>query len=249
MRQRVQAGPMQERCEAMAAGSIHLWACQLAPGDAVHLPGLLGLLDATEAERARRFVFARDRLSYAAAHALLRCALARLIGPGDRRFVADAFGKPRLNPPHGTLHFSLTHTEGLAAVALADGIEPGVDAEPLVRDVDEAALASLALSPEEITDLDAAADRRGRLLRLWVAKEAVAKAIGLGLSLPFAEIVLRGEPPRLRSLPAGHGDATDWWLSVERQGQHWLALASQGPPARVERVSMTVCELVSRGGT
>ena len=225
---------------------LRLFLTAVSLDDDRHMPGLLDRLDDAERQRAARFIFDRDRRTYAAAHALLRYALDQEAGPRPWRFATEAYGKPRLDPPCDDIRFSLSHTDGLVAVALMHGQEVGVDVETASRDPDEAALASLALAPEEVTDLDGFADRRGRLLRLWVAKEALAKAIGEGLSLPLQQIVLRGDPPLVAAMPDGYGVAQAWWLQTERRGAHWLALAAGCAPNGMVRTDLPVAALAQR---
>jgi 4'-phosphopantetheinyl transferase len=205
---------------------IALLACRVGAEHDALAEALLPRLDGQERARAARFVFARDRRAFVMAHALLRFALAEQGVRWDARIAADAHGKPWLDPRDGSLRFSLTHTDGLVAVAVAQDHAVGVDAEAAARDPDEAALRALALAAPEIIELDEAADRRQRLLRLWVAKEAVAKAAGLGLALPIQQVVLAGDPPRIASLPAQCGQADGWSLHSTRHGAHWIGLAA-----------------------
>jgi 4'-phosphopantetheinyl transferase len=226
--------------------TVRLFLCGVLPADDRHLPGLFARLSNAERDRAARFVRGRDRRAYAAAHALLRRALDLAAGRRAWRLTANALGKPVLDPPCDDIRFSLSHTDGLVAVALARGRDVGVDVEAAARDPDETVFSSLVLAPEEIAELDRFADRPERLLRLWVAKEAFAKAIGVGLSMPLKRVVLSGEEPRLASLPEAYGAAPEWWLQTERYGAHWLALAVSPSPCRVERVEMTVENLLTR---
>jgi 4'-phosphopantetheinyl transferase len=226
--------------------TLRLFLTAVSADDDRHMPALLNRLDNTERDRAARFIFDRDRRTYAAAHALLRHALDQQAGPRPWQFVTGAYGKPRIDPPCDDIRFSLSHTDGLVAVALMFGQEVGVDVETASRDPDEAALASLALAPREVADLDQFADRRGRLLQLWVAKEALAKAIGEGLSLPLQQVVLRGDPPQVVAMPDGYGAAPVWWLRTERQDGHWLAMAAGCAPSTVVRTDLSVAALAGR---
>jgi len=228
--------------------TIQLFLCDLQPGAERHLPGLLARLDSAERDRASRFMFDRDRLGYAAAHALLRHALDQIAGERRPwRFTADAYGKPSLDPPFDSIHFNLSHADGLVAVAVSRRGEIGVDVESALREPDESTFSSLILAPEELAELDGCADRANRLLRIWVAKEALAKAIGLGLSLPVNQIILRGEAPQLIALPEPHGPTSAWSLHSERYGAHWLALATRHGEARpAERIMMTIEQLLNR---
>jgi 4'-phosphopantetheinyl transferase len=224
--------------------TIQLFLCNVLPVNDRHLPGLLARLDDAEREQAACFNFGRSRRSYVAAHVLLRHALN--LGAGRRawRFATNPFGKPNLDPPCNDIHFSLSHTDGLVAVAVTRGRDVGVDVESASRDPDETKFSSYVLASEEIADLNGFADRPGRILRLWVAKEAIVKAIGVGLLIPPTQISLRGESPHLVSLPRLYGPPAEWWLLTERYGKHWLALAARPAPDRVERVEMTVEDLL-----
>ena len=86
-------------------------------------------------------------------------------------------GKPYF--ASGRFHFSISHTPRRVFCALAD-YPLGIDAEEMDRQVN-LALADKILSPVERKHYDAAPDKRVCLLKLWVLKEAAAKASGEGL--------------------------------------------------------------------
>ena len=92
------------------------------------------------------------------------------IAAGDR-------GKPYF--VDGSLHFSISHTRHHAFCALSD--RPiGIDAEELDRGIN-LRLAEKILSPGELAQYQAAADKHRALLTFWVLKEAQAKCTGEGL--------------------------------------------------------------------
>ncbi|MFW3473310.1 4'-phosphopantetheinyl transferase family protein [Streptomyces microflavus] len=80
------------------------------------------------------------------------------------------------------LHFSLAHSRGLIAVAVAPRVI-GVDVERLPSPETVEACAR-ALHPGEQAELAAAppGERRAHFGRLWTRKEAYLKALGTGLS-------------------------------------------------------------------
>ena len=79
-----------------------------------------------------------------------------------------------------SFHFSITHTKHHAFCALSD--KPvGIDAEELDRNID-LRLAGKILSPSEIAQFEAAADKRISLLTFWVLKEAAGKCTGAGIN-------------------------------------------------------------------
>lgn len=79
----------------------------------------------------------------------------------------------------GNVHFSLSHTKRRVFCVLSD-VPVGIDAEQTDRNID-LCLAEKILSPAEKLRYEAAPDKRTALLRLWVLKEAAAKATGEGL--------------------------------------------------------------------
>ena len=76
-------------------------------------------------------------------------------------------------------HFSISHTKGHVFCALADR-PVGIDAEEADRPID-LRIAPKILSPGELVQFQAAADKRSTLLQFWVLKEAAAKLTGEGL--------------------------------------------------------------------
>lgn len=141
------------------------------------------LLDASEIARMERFVFARDQTRYTICRARMR----RILGfytrtpPRDITFATEGRDKPVLagaNPER--LHFNLTHTDGLACLAVTRGEAVGVDLER-IRAVEDDFIV-YALNPAEHTRLPDDPGRRGpAFFRYWTAKEAYLKAIGTGL--------------------------------------------------------------------
>lgn len=138
----------------------------------------------------------------------------------------DERGKPCAPPP---LDVSLSHGGGWIAAAVSDEGRIGIDVER-EREV-SAGLEARSFAPAERAWLDAApdaAERRARLFRLWTAKEAYTKALGLGLGIDFRSIALEPCGACLR-LPGDEGrrfrlEVTrlepDVWLTVcaERGG-------------------------------
>ena len=94
----------------------------------------------------------------------------------EKWLVADD-GKPYLeNCP---VHFSISHTSGLVAVAMSEISPVGVDIEPL-RAM-RAGFAARYFNQDEQLLIYTAKDPEEALIRLWTAKEAVGKQRGTGL--------------------------------------------------------------------
>jgi 4'-phosphopantetheinyl transferase len=180
--------------------------------------GWLDLLDQEERERTGRFVFAQDRVTYVAAHALVRVALSRVcprVVPDAWRFVAGANGKPVAlmgNEP-ARLSFNLSHTRGLVGLAVVDqpGRAVGFDVEALDRRV-TLDVADRYFCPEEVAWLNRLPlpERPGGFLRLWTLKEAFIKATGEGLARDLASFWFDPEGARINFHPTSSGDADGW---------------------------------------
>lgn len=158
--------------------------------DETGLATATNLLDGSEAERAARFRFQRDRNRYVAAHAVLRLALAELLGQSPERIELrrGPHGKPGLPPEQGWA-FNLSHSENIAVIAaapLSRVAEIGVDVECVRPVADWQSLAREHFSAEEYRSLAATPDiqRSRAFLRCWTRKEACVKAIGAGLTIP-----------------------------------------------------------------
>lgn len=155
-------------------------------------PDFESVLTIEERERASRLVRPEDQQRAAASRALLRVQVAQMLerDPAGLVFVSGPHGKPAL--ADGALHFNVSHSADLFVIAVSRLFEVGVDIEKLAiaRDVDAAA--RFALNADEKAALDAlpAAQRKLGFLRLWTAKEATLKVLGVGFKRPMREVVI-----------------------------------------------------------
>lgn len=200
---------------------IWLWSLDDEP------PGGEALLTDDERARARRFVGPLLQRRFVAARGRLRALLGRYLDRDPRSlvFLLNEFGKPRLADCPG-VHFSLSHSQDRALLAVSDGPEIGADLE-MIRDVDHLGLARRYFHPREIAAIEQHDDPRQAFFRIWTLKEAVVKAIGLGLSVPldgFA-VSIDGASPAMTAAPPEAPGA--WWLHLE-PGAYCRALAAPG---------------------
>jgi 4'-phosphopantetheinyl transferase len=185
------------------------------------LSPLLALLDAVERARATRFVFARLRVEFVAAHALARIALAGATGaPADAfRFRTGPNGKPEafLDGLAVPAAFSLSHTRGMVGVAVTTvpGLRLGFDLEAAKRMI-SANVASKIFRPEELRwlgSLPSEAQASG-MMRLWTLTEAFIKATGLGLSEDLSTFWF--EPPLVIRFAPNAAEAGQTWSFAQR---------------------------------
>ncbi|PIF73430.1 4'-phosphopantetheinyl transferase [Variovorax sp. 54] len=142
------------------------------------------VLSDEERARAESLRFPLDRQRFVAAHLALRQALCAYTGlhPAALTLATGAFGKPSLAGPTRA-QFSLSHSQGLALIAIGGRGPLGADLELLRPMPDATALAAAHFTPREQDALAAlpAHERDHAFLTCWTRKEACLKAIGVGL--------------------------------------------------------------------
>jgi 4'-phosphopantetheinyl transferase len=215
----------------MDKNPLHLWYAH--PEDLTEAVTLACAPLLSEDERARwqAFRFDRHRREYLTTRALVRTALSHChpLAPDAWRFQTNAYGKPTIDPDCG-LRFNLSNSPGLVVCLIAQGVEVGVDAEPIERAEKVADLAPEVLSPLELAQLEGLPnpDRLDRALSLWTLKEAYVKARGVGLSLPltkFSFLFGDAEGIRLELDPCLGSDAGQRWrFCVVEHAGHRIAL-------------------------
>ena len=216
-------------------------ACHSADGVSdASIREAVSLLSAAERSRFDRLRRDVDRRRYALAHALLRKTLSSFIGsdPKALTFEADSYGKPRLSAT-ADVSFSLSHTNGLVACAVARGRELGIDAEAIDRRIDVLGVANRYFTEGEIGYItDGKVEKHlERFFEVWTLKEAFLKATGRGLSQPLDSISfdLDGNETIRYSLSPGHADS-GWQFAVFRPTpRHLLAVGTPwlGAPAAI----------------
>ena len=143
-------------------------------------------LSADEVAKAERYLIERVRNRYVVSRLALRYLLGRMLGEdwGQIGFSYGKWGKPQLNRllvPG--LHFNVSHCEGWAAIAFSQK-EIGVDLE-----IPRPRLKARAVLPQILTEEEQtawrgipAATQESEALQLWTCKEALLKAMGLGIA-------------------------------------------------------------------
>ena len=200
------------------------------------------LLDDTEQGRAKRFKRRIDCQHFILAHAALRLFLAGCLGaePATVRYDSGVSGKPRLAAGLAPLEFNLSHSEGLAVVAVARERAVGVDVEHL-RDVPEAlGIADAYFSPPEREELHSLrpSERREAFLRCWTRKEALTKASGegLGTRIDSFELDLAMDPASALERSAGQRDVEVRWSLRDLQSPRGYVAAGAVEAADSGRV-------------
>lgn len=202
-------------------GRIDVWTVRLdEPAPAAGSDSTL--LSPDELARANRFHFEKDRIHFARCRSALRRLLAGYLAipANEVRFDYLASGKPQLaaeqNPR--ALQFNVSHSAGMALIAIASERRLGVDIEKIRDDVDTTSLAERFFSLRERAGLQALpADLRlPGFFACWTRKEAFLKATGDGLSFPLADFSVTTHPaldPALEEIRGSTEAAQQWSLA------------------------------------
>jgi 4'-phosphopantetheinyl transferase len=124
------------------------------------------------------------------------------------------------------LDVSISHTRGAVACIVGLGCKVGVDLERQDRPFSEA-IAQQVFTADEQAWIGSHGPESN--LMTWTLKEAISKAVGLGLSLGFSDLALGADPWRILSAPAACHPYNDWLLEVwQATPDHLAAAAIQG---------------------
>ena len=229
---------------SLADPDIHVWHATLAlTPDALTDAGRLlpsaerqkTALVASEAQRARL------TLSRAWVRAILSGYLER--PAPDLVIRRSTLGKPIVStegdqPP---LYFSVSHSGDHMLVAVTRADDVGIDLERLTRMVDPERIAARFFSRAECNALLALgpAERADAFFRAWVRKEAVVKALGMGIASAFDAFSVslgREEQLEVDVSKVGKGGRDRLWVRVLDVGRvDYLAAVAFGQPGAVVR--------------
>src|SRR5580700_9321871 len=181
-----------------------------------------GILSPDELGRATRFHFEKDCLHFSRCRSALRQLLGGYlqIPAAKVRFEYLTAGKPRLvaeqNPR--SLQFNVSHSAGMALIAVGSQHRLGIDIEKIRSDVDTSSLAERFFSLRERTGLQSLPDhlRIQGFFACWTRKEAFLKATGEGLSFPLGDFSVTTHPdldPELEEIKGNTDEGKQWFLT------------------------------------
>ena len=220
----------------LARGEIHVWSASLVT-DEVTLRSLEATLVDEERERARRFIFERDRDRYVAARGILRDLLGQYLrcAPQSVEFVYGPHGKPALAGAalRPAICFNLSHSHGLAVVAIGREQEVGIDVELIRAEFASEAIAKRYFSAKEIDELSRlpAELRTEGFFLCWTRKEAYIKAKGDGLRIPldsFDVSLTPGKQATLSSVDKSHWSIESFVPCLVSDSRYVAAIVAQG---------------------
>lgn len=227
--------------------AVDVWSAQPASVSHRWWPELVSCLDPLERARAQSLRNPSDRRAHVLAHALKRIALASVlkVPARDITFTPGANGKPTLNSlTRRPLFFSLSHTRELVVCAVAEGVDVGIDAEPLRKNFANLDWLSGYVAAPRFTHHAAAF--AGSAVRqfyfYWTMLEAYWKAKGLGLSPAHPALVVERAGQAYKVYEDGKNSAANAAsaLSVNAPPGMMISMVLDVPPERLLDAGLNV---------
>ncbi len=186
----------------------------------------------------------------------MRWALSRYsdILPHEFEFSKNSYGRPELiSPPKSPdLRFNLSHTDGMAVVAVTLNQDIGVDVESIDRKNASLEIADRFFSASEVKELfqQPKSQQRQRFFEYWTLKESFIKAKGMGLSFPldqFSLHLLNQDDIKISFAPDQDEDPDTWrFWQLKLSEQYLIALCVDTNHGSVHH-DLTVRKLIPFG--
>ena len=135
-------------------------------------------------------------------------AVQRNVSPALWKFRRTSYGRPRVAEGFPDIHFSVSHTDEIALVAVSVERDIGIDVELVDQDLNANVIRDFCHC-KETTGLELLPPHKKarEFLRLWTQKEAYSKLLGLGHSIDFSELCCLSGPPQSAVFVEQLGDA------------------------------------------
>ncbi len=173
---------------------LHIWRVKVSENIA-NLYEYWNILDWQEKDQAKLFYFAEDRSRYIITRAVLRKLLAKYlcnITPEKIQFAQTDNKKPYLSDHINikNIKFNLSHSKDVIIYAFTSEIEIGVDIEYINKDLQMDDITKYCFSEQEKIKFKNLTNGQKNyyFYKIWVIKEAVVKAMGLGLTFDLKQI-------------------------------------------------------------
>lgn len=204
----------------LSSQEVHVWRVYIDTDDSI-TKKLQPLLSTDERLKAARFRFEKDSAKYIVTRGTLRIILGRYLDkkPEELKFSYNQYGKPALHSinTNKLISFNVSHSHGLALIAVAQNWDVGVDIEYVRTNVNYEEIAERFFSPAEkvVWRLLPTSVKQEAFFNCWTRKEAYIKAKGMGLSIPLNEFDVSfkpGEPAALLNTTWDEQEANRWSL-------------------------------------
>ena len=197
---------------------IHVWVVDLDQCNLSCVEAIKELPEA-EAKKAGRFHSKIHRDRYVKGRFMLRSVLGMYLGSDfyDQEFYISRYGKPALQDSYkdNSIHFNISNSENICVCAFGQYSEIGIDIEKIHDLPDMDRIIARFFSEEEKHFLGLPlSDRKQTFFKYWARKEALLKAMGVGMSYPLDKIDIAGNEnsPQLVIKIEGSDISNQWTI-------------------------------------
>ncbi|PKN89222.1 MAG: hypothetical protein CVU51_01225 [Deltaproteobacteria bacterium HGW-Deltaproteobacteria-1] len=176
----------------------HIWIVDLDQWNLSCLEAVQTLPE-TEAKKAGRFRFETHRNRYIKGHFMLRSLIGMYLDIDfyDQEFHANRYGKPAMQTFHenNSIHFNISNSENIYVCAFREKGEIGIDIERIhdLPDMDQIVERFFSFDEKKVFRSLQEQNRKHTFFRYWTRKEALLKAMGVGLSFPLNQVDVHAE--------------------------------------------------------
>lgn len=185
---------------SLAPGDLHLWITSLKHS-INQIEELKRVLSKEELLRSQKFKVKKVQEEFIVGRGILKKILGRYLNRSANEIELDyeAMGKPKLTENLQNIcpeiAFNLSHSHGFALYGITSNAYLGVDIEHRDRELNFEELAHRFLSPTEALEIKNAQelDKKKCFYTIWTKKEALLKALGVGLHSPLNQFTVSGK--------------------------------------------------------
>jgi 4'-phosphopantetheinyl transferase len=215
---------------------IHIWVVDLDVWNLSCLEAVQELSE-SEAKKAGRFHFKIHQNRYVKGRFMLRSVLGMYLDSDfyDQEFHANRHGKPALqkHPEDHSIRFNISNSENICVCAFSQNSEIGIDIEKIhdLPNMDQIIAASFTDKERRKFHSLSEPDLTRTFFQYWARKEALLKAMGMGMSYPLNKIDIAGNEnsPQLVTKIEGSDISNQWTiLDMDICKGFAAALALQG---------------------
>ncbi len=220
-------------------GSVHIWRISLndSPERAYRFRNYLSEDEKLRADRCRS---PHPQYQFVVTRGLLRKLLSRYLDvqPADLTFTTQSHGKPILVTPHlFPIQFNVSHTRGMALIAVTIEQMVGIDVEWIDRKIQDHDIAERYFSSRESAYLSSLppAERTRRFFSYWTCKEAYFKMLGKGITggLAQCELFIQRDQPKVNISPVSQKEQKEeyslYQLAVGEEHVGAMCLSCHSP--------------------
>ena len=190
--------PPQDLRSNLVPGNVHIWR---APLDHSHerAARFRSYLSTDERVRADRCRTPHPQYQFVVTRGILRILLSHYLGvkPTELQFATQPHGKPLLaTPALCPIHFNVSHSKGMALIAVTLQDAVGIDVEWIDRKIQEREIADRYFSVRESTYLTnlPLPEQSHQFFSYWTCKEAYLKMTGKGIAGGLAQCEVSIDP-------------------------------------------------------